>query len=340
MGLFGRGKRQTRIASVAQKLATGELWHDPALTAGVSAVEQGHLQAGLALLRESRYDYEQRSYRLGALSNSALGRSGEIYDLFTEGMPTEEAADVLLWMGATLVHEAWEIRGGGFADTVGEGRYKLFFASLGAAEEPLLEAARRRPDDPVPWSEMLAYAMGMQLDRQQEDAIWDNVAQRHRSLYRANWLRLQALCRKWGGSHEDMFAFARQTVDVLPPGHPASAMLPMAHYEYLSGLFIEMVLNQERTLAFATLETDYWEAGLVAELKSAAAKWCTAAPRPHPDDLKGHHLFGWSLYRADAPEAARWHLAQVGNLLLGTPWDCMGDEREELAEAMVDLKMF
>ncbi|ASU83121.1 hypothetical protein CDO52_10300 [Nocardiopsis gilva YIM 90087] len=339
MGLFGNRKKDAKIEALAEGFVTTGLWQDPALTAGEQAVGDGYLQAGLALLRECRYDYEQRVRRVSALGDAAIGRSGEVYDLLADGMPGEDAADILLWLGSTLISEAWEIRGGGYAATVGEDRFKLFFASLGAAEEPLLEAAKLRPDDPVPWHEMLAFGMGMQLDRERQDQIWANVAQRARFLVDANWRRLQVLCAKWHGSHEEMYAFARETVALAPNGHPVTYLLPLAHFEYVRGVYDDLVEDQDQLWEYSKFQVDHWSEPVVAELRTAAAKWCTAAPGPHPDDLAAHHHFGWCFFEAEAKDAARWHLGQVGNHVATSPWGYRRSARREFAEALVDLKL-
>ncbi|MBB6172765.1 hypothetical protein HNR23_002825 [Nocardiopsis mwathae] len=339
MGLFGNRKKKAKIEALAEGFVTTGLWQDPALSAGAQAVGDGYLQAGLALLRECRYDHELRVSRVGTLGDAAIGRSGEVFDLLADGMPAEDAADILVWLGSTLVSEAWEIRGGGYSDTVGEDRYKLFFASLGAAEEPLLEAAKLRPDDPTPWHEMLAYGMGMQLDRDRQDRIWANVAQRARFLIDANWRRLQVLCEKWYGSHAEMFAFARETVALAPNGHPVPYLLPMAHYEYVQRVYDDLVEHQDKTWEYVKFQEEHWSEAAVAELRAAAAKWCTAAPGPHPDDLAAHHYFGWCFYEAGAHDAARWHLEQVGNHLVAKPWGYRQSARHEFATALVDLKM-
>jgi hypothetical protein len=146
----------------------GRTWTDVALDAAVDAVNEGYLQAGIALLAETHGDPELRSLRSEALGDAAMGQSREIMELIEEA---DHRADVLLWLGRTIINEAWAIRGGGYASTVGSDRFKMFFATLSTAREPLMEAARLRPDDPVPWESMIWYGLGMQLGRSEEDAI-------------------------------------------------------------------------------------------------------------------------------------------------------------------------
>ncbi|PSL00692.1 hypothetical protein CLV63_101166 [Murinocardiopsis flavida] len=337
MGLFGRRKGEP---APLPAFITGRHWGDPALDAAEEAVGDGHLLAGLALLREARHDFERRDTMVSAFGHAAIGHSGSIYDLLEDGMPAEDAADILVWLGSTLIAEAWEIRGGGFADTVSDNSYKLFRATLANAEEPLLTAARLRPDDPVPWSEMLSYCMGTGADQAERDSVWQNVLSRYPTLWSANWTRLQTLCAKWHGSHEEMFAFARGAVAGAPPGDPVVAMLVEAHSEYLFRER-EALVENGGFAAFMKFEMGYFTPQVVAELEAAAAKWCQA-PRPHPREVDSHHLFGWIFHEAERADNARWHLGQTHMHFRSRPWNYHGTEdtsKEELAKAMRELKM-
>ncbi|MFF3438456.1 hypothetical protein [Streptosporangium sp. NPDC002721] len=314
----------------------GRTWRDPALDAAVEAVGEGYLRAGVVLLGETHQDPELRSLRTGALSQAAVGRSGAIAELLDDA---GDSADILLWFGNTLINEAWAIRGGSYANAVGSDRFKMFFSTLSNAHEPLLEAARSRPEDPVPWECMIWFALGMQLGRPEQDAIWDELTSRCPTLFAGHWGRLQAVAEKWGGSHEEMFEHARKAVALAPAGNPLTAMLPLAHLEYLlseEGRLVE----QNKMMAYMKFSMTYFSESVIGELKEAERRW-TADARPHPRDLDAHHLFGGVFFReTDTHDLAARHLAQVGNRVgEAAPWGYKGDPAEEFAGALRKLKL-
>ncbi|MEV7012319.1 hypothetical protein [Streptosporangium sp. NPDC051022] len=317
-------------------LIVGRAWKDVALDAAVEAVQEGYLSAGTVLLGETHRDPELRSLRLDALSRAAVGRSQAIAQLLDGD---HDRADVLLWLGRTVIDEAWVIRGGSLAESVGEDRFKLFFATLSGAHDPLMEAARLRPEDPVPWESMIWLAMGMQFDRLEEDAIWDEVVSRSATLFSAHWARLQSLAAKWGGSHEEMFAHAREAVALAPPGHPLTAMLALAHLEHLLAEERRLV-EENKVVAYVRFGLKYFSDQVVGELKDAERRW-TAHARPHPRDVEAHHLFGAIFVREPTThDLAARHLRQVGNRVgRGAPWGYLGDPAEEFAAALGRLRL-
>ncbi|WP_091455347.1 hypothetical protein [Actinokineospora iranica] len=335
MGLFGRKRAKTEAAALAEHLVLDRCWDDVALDAGVDAVREGHRKAALALLGECRDDHELRAQRVRALAVAAVGQSTEIKGLVTEDLSPADGADILLWLGCTLVAEAWEIRGGGWARTVGDDRFRLFFARLREARDPLMAAARLAPGDPTPWVELQRYARGMRLDRTQRDLVWVEAIQRGATSYPAHAARLQNLTLKWGGSHEDMFSFARDTVAKAAPGSPLVAMLPIAHAEYLlkEG---DRFIAEGSTWSYVRLNVRYFVPELRAELVAAEEKWRAVEPSG-PFAKEAHNLFGWAMVEAGEPDRARWHLARVGNRPSSLPWDYAGENAFAVARVRLGL---
>ncbi|PRX97351.1 hypothetical protein [Allonocardiopsis opalescens] len=324
MGLFRR-KAAPPDPDIAA-LIVDRTWQDPALDAGVDAVAEGHLAAGVALLRETRADPELRVLRTEALADAAVGGSERIAALISEHLPDDEVADLLLWLGRTLISEAWSIRGSGYASTVGAERFKLFHTTLHKAHQPLLAATELRPDDPAPWAALQTMAMGLGVPREQFDLVWQEITRRSPHLYPAHWVRLQILAEKWHGSHDEMFAFARETVRSAPSGHPVTAMLPLAHEEYV--LRRKGAIADEGGGAVATVKflATYYTEAVRSELRGASDRWCAAEPPPHPRAIEAHHLFGAALASAGDREAARWHLGRIGDRVHGLPWGYRGND--------------
>jgi len=333
MGLFGRKKAREAVSAIADTLVIDRCWDDMALDAGVDAVRDGHRKAGQALLRECRDYHELRTQRVRALAEAAIGQSTEIRAMIAEGLPPGEAADALLWLGATLITEAWEIRGDGWAHTIRDDRLRLFTARLREARDPLMAAAKLAPADATPWVELQRYARGMQLDPAQRDLVWLEATKRCPTSYPAHCARLQTLALKWGGSHEEMFEFARDTVAKAPPGSPLAAMLPLAHAEYLlkeGDRFIE----EGSTWAYVRLHARHFRGPFRDEVLAAESKW-GQSNRVRAYDKEAHNLFGWAMLEAGEHERARKHLAFVGNRPSALPWSYGGENA--FARALVRL---
>ncbi|RLK61208.1 hypothetical protein [Actinokineospora cianjurensis] len=331
MGLFGRRKAKAEAAALAEHLVLDRCWDDFALDVGVDAVVDGHRKAALALLRESRAEHETRTQRVRALADAAIGQSTDIRELLTaDEVDQATAADVLLWLGSTLISEAWKIRGGGTARGVGEERLKLFSSRLREARDPLMAAARLAPDDATPWVELQRYARGMRLDQPQRDFVWLEAMQRCPTSYPAHAGRLQTLALKWGGSHEEMFSFARDTVAKAAPGSPLVAMLPTAHAEYLLNEG-DRFIAEGSAWAYVKLNARYFTPELRAELREADSKG--SASGVYAKDV--HNLFGWAMLESGEPDRARWHLERVGNRPSALPWSYSGEHA--FARALVRL---
>lgn len=336
MGLFRRKKQDE--ADLASRFVLGTSPPDPALDAGVDAVREGHLLAGQALLGETRTaSPELRAERLLKLREAAIGRSDELFHLAAE---QQDNPDLWLWFGSTMIGEAWAIRGGGYASGVGEDRFKMFFTTLVKAHDPLRAAAQLLPGDATPWSELLTWAMGMQR-REDADEFWRECSSRCSTHWHGHWTRLQILCDKWHGSHEEMYAFARETVRRAPEGHPLVAMLPLAHAEYR----LRALTDGPSFREILRLNNELYSADHIAELKAAGDKW-RAAMRPHLREIEAHHYFGAYYFHAiahdetdDTKVRARWHLTQAGARVAEVPWGYEGDALEEFAAALKKLKL-
>ncbi|PPK64027.1 hypothetical protein V5P93_006408 [Actinokineospora auranticolor] len=333
MGLFGRRRARAAVAALAEHLVLDRAWDDIALDVGVDAVRDGHRRAGVALLRECREDHEVRAQRVRALADAAVGQSVEIRDLLGDGLSQAEAADLLLWLGSTLIAEAWRIRGAGWRRSVDDERHRLFRSRLREARDPLMAAAKLAPNDATPWVELQRYARGLRLDRTQHDLAWIEATDRCPTSYPAHAARLQSLTGKWGGSHEAMFAFARETVAKCEPGSPLVAMLPTAHAEYLL-VEGDRHIAEGNAWAYVKLNTRHFTPTVREELVAADEKW-RSPEDASAGDLEAHNLLGWAMLEIGDHDRARAHLSKVGNRPSYLPWSYNGEHA--YARALVRL---
>lgn len=332
MGLFGRSKKD----KMRDGLVVDRTWVDEELDQGRQAVEDGVLDAGVPLLVATRNDPDRRVQRLTALSSAAAGSSTGISQLLAQNSASPHRPELLLWLGRTLLTEAWQIRGGGYADTVSETEFHDFHATLERASQPLFAAADALPTDPAPWDALQWYAIGMSLERADADRFWRNATERCPKLYPTHYGRLQYLSEKWHGSHDEMFAFARHAATTCSPGSPLTAMLPLAHAEYL--------LNETealKTLAAVKLLVSYFTEERLSEIRDASAKW-TSARSAHPYELEADHLFGWALAEStdDSDQhLAGQHLSHLGIRVHSIPWAYFGDPVDQYLDACKKLKL-
>lgn len=336
MALFGRSKK----SRMRDSLVVDRTWVDPALDHAYEAVSQGELHAAAPLLAETRETPDRRVQCVNALSTAAAGASEGIRELLTRDPNGSLRPELLLWLGRTLIAEAWEARGSGYADTVTEEGFRTFRATLDTAPEPLLAAADALPADPAPWDALQWYAIGWSLDRKDADVFWRNAVERCPTLYPAHFGRLQYLAEKWHGSHDEMFAFARQAAANCPAGSPVAAMVPLAYAEHLLDQTTELT-DAGKTMAVFKLLFSYFTDEKLAEIRAASARW-TASRSPHPFHLEADHLFGWALAESTDDsdrELARQHLNHTGTRVHTIPWAYFGEATDQYLDACKKLKL-
>ncbi|MEU6038748.1 hypothetical protein ABZ801_25395 [Actinomadura sp. NPDC047616] len=316
----GRRRRSLR-SRVSFGLREGTAWDDPALAAALPQVGAGRLDAGLELLTRSRSLPELRGLYLDRLSRAASGHSDRLAAM---AAARPDDPDVHLWLGGTLVREAWDARGSAQSEYVSDEQFAQFWLILAGAGEPLYRAAELLPEDPVPWDSLQWHAIGLQLGRLELDRIWRELKDRHDGLYCGHYTRAQALCAKWWGSDADVLEFAESTVEAAKPGDPLAAILPVALLE--NGMDaddgLEAYLSRPETHA---------------ALGAAADKWLTNMTE-HPRTREAHHLFGAAFYFAGDVDRARHHLSQAGKTLPdGLPWGYWARPARAYKDALRDL---
>ncbi|MEE2050412.1 hypothetical protein [Nocardiopsis tropica] len=331
MWRFGRNPaRVPRGTDIEARLVSASLGADPLLRAGCEAVREGEAAAALPLLAESREDPETRVIQAEALGRAAADRPESVVELVGDGA---DRADVLLWLGHTLLARALRRPAGG-ADTRQADR-KAFTAALDEARIPLEASARLRTDDAAPWAGLQTVAMGLGADREDKDRLWREIAGRSPHLFPAHLVRTRSLSATRGGSTEEMFAFAGAAADTAPEGHPLPSVLALAHAEHVRAE--QKRLAAEGNTPFVVDKAlGRLHGGSAQELFDLAQGWA-AASEPHPGDVQAHHLFGWAFHRAGMTEAARWHLSAVGNVYCDQPWSFFGGARSQVARAMEEL---
>lgn len=163
------------------------------------------------------------------IASSAPGCEAWLPDVIRADL---KATMPLLVYGARAIGWAWDARTGAPAKDVSRDQFALFFERLRIAEDSLQGVVRREPHNTTAWYELVIVAQGLELGIGEARRRFDEVVARHPEHVRAHQQMLQQLCRKWGGSHEAMHAFAHDAMVGAPEGSPLGHLVAVAHLEH------------------------------------------------------------------------------------------------------------
>ncbi|CAL9643707.1 hypothetical protein SUDANB120_06413 (plasmid) [Streptomyces sp. enrichment culture] len=200
---------------------------DPAVTRVREAAEAGDwagVRDGLAARPESA----DRAGMLGTVSEVA-----GVEEWIHRAIAAEpDSALPLLVAGARYVAWGWEARTGARAQHVSRAQFEVFHERLRGAETFLYEAAEREPDWVTPWQVLLTSGRGLQVGPVVAQRRFEAAVRRDPFHLRTHQQHLQQVCRKWGGSHEEMHAFARASMLKAPEGSLLGQLVALAHIEH------------------------------------------------------------------------------------------------------------
>lgn len=136
-----------------------------------------------------------------------------------------------LFRGACLVTWAWEARSARRSTEVSREAWQTFFDRLELAERDLLQAANLAPENPAPWRHLITCATGLNDSQSERKARFHEAQARDKFHFYSHVAMLMGLCKKWGGSHEGMFGFAKTASRHAPDGDSLHAIVARAHVE-------------------------------------------------------------------------------------------------------------
>ncbi|MGW9348631.1 hypothetical protein [Nocardiopsis flavescens] len=297
-------ERRVRKAGIA----FGDIWRDPDLAAGLPAVRAGDIAAARELLTVA--DPRRADLRLHVLSDACVPHLPALEERYGDDDPL-----LLLLGGTTRVKTAWEARGGGWASGVGKERFRRFFGLLEPAARPLARAAELAPEDPRPWNSLQWYGLGMQLGREALDRIWLELCARDSWHHGGRSSRLQVLCHKWQGSHEEMFAFARENAARSAPGDACLGLLPEAHKEHLMILIRDSDEIETYGDVKELVRGYFADPGIHGELADAADRWLSGDTASDPESAGVAHAFGAAFHHGGDLDRATRVLARAGRTI-------------------------
>jgi hypothetical protein len=213
-----------------------------------------------------------------------------------------------LMYGARVVDWAWDARTGARAKNVGRDQFAVFHERLRLAEDCLQDVVRREPDNTAGWYQLLLVARGLELGEDEAKHRFDQIIARHPTHLRAHLQMLQQLCRKWGGSHEKMHAFAREAAAAAPAGSPLGLLIVYAHIE--------------EWLDLGSEGRGYFKSPEVIASIHAAADRSVRHPdyRPQPGWPTVHNPFAMAFCLAGEHAAAAQQFRVIGDHVTRMPW--------------------
>ncbi|MFJ8765968.1 hypothetical protein [Streptomyces clavifer] len=297
---------------------------DPSLRAALTAAAAGDHAPAAELLAATREhaQWERRDACVSGLARASLHHPGWL-DSWLEESPQDP--DAVLVKADQYVYQAWKIRTGARARHVEHDQFQAFHALLRDAVPVISAAAELNPDDPVPWRIALTQARGIQAPREVFHSYLTEANDRDPHHEGCHVQALQYLCRKWYGSHEEMFAFAEEAADQAPPGSKLHALPLQAVVEYL-------ISDDEVD------EPDLYTPRTEAAVTRAQALSDAYAPGDREAAGFRNHLalVLWSMNRYEEALAA---FRSIGVHATTFPWTYFGDARAEFLEARSDTRV-
>lgn len=308
---FGFGRRSAGAPAAAGR---GEPRLDPSY---------GEDSVRLALRQAAHGDWADLRPLLAAADDAELsflvGAISEVprVEQWTARALADTPDDTLLLVlsGARHVVWGWEARSSARAKDVTEERWKLFHERLDTAEEQLLEVAEREPSWHAPWDFLQTSAMGASLGPDVATCRFEASVRRAPGNAGSHRVRLQQLCAKWGGSHEEMHEFARATMLAAPEGSQLGELVALAHLEHW------LALPDGEDRAYLT------SPAVLAGLQEAAFRSVL-----HPDFVPARgwqtsfNAFAMVFSLAEQPRTARLLFDALDGSVTKAPWYYLSDD--------------
>ncbi|WP_223836112.1 hypothetical protein [Streptomyces venezuelae] len=197
----------------------------------VRRVREAAAAADWSTVREvldARSESDDRTELLWAVGDTA-GVERWI-DKVVEAEP--ESALPRLVAGIRHISWGWDARTGARAKDVSRQQFEVFHARLRTAEQRLYEAADREPQWTSPWYGLQVTGRGLEVGQTLARRRFEAVVRRDPQHLASHQQQLQQVCEKWGGSHEEMHAFARSSAFGAPAGTHLGQLVAIAHLEH------------------------------------------------------------------------------------------------------------
>lgn len=275
----------------------------------------GDWAAARELIEVTGRDWELRDRRLTVLAIAA-GQTPQWLDAWEAAVPNDPTVAIL--RADALMDQAGDARGSASARDTSREQFQEFHRLATLAAQATQRAVELNPDDPYPWGTRMNSMLANGHQQHEEFGVaMGEAVKRDPYNFETHTIAVTFLCAKWYGSHEQMFAAAREPAAAAPVGSSA-AMLPLlAHFEYA----LREYGFDTRAESLAAKASYFHRPEVIREIDACAAKWRGAGEPP----LTGRgvtlrHWLALANYLAGHDrKGTNALLAQIGPYLGSTP---------------------
>jgi hypothetical protein len=263
---------------------------------------------------------DQRAARAGHIALAAEGWPAWIDDWHAA---RKERSEPWLIRGAVRMGWAWAVRGSGRADEVEEDAWPVFHERLREAEADLLEASRRDESDATPWAYLLASGAALDMGVPELLERFDQARKRDPEGWLAPWQALNALSEKWSGSHDVMFALAREASANGSDASQLHALVAEAHLHRWQYFSMENPPDPKGQARYYDDDNVQRELARAWERGPGSSRF-----KPGPFGTGQIALFAFGFSLGEDKDLARAAFEKLNNRLTRTPWGHLGDPME------------
>ncbi|BBH70378.1 hypothetical protein ACTI_70630 [Actinoplanes sp. OR16] len=276
---------------------------------------RGDWPAAAKLVADAGADNRLRGRRIDLLATAAA-TEGAWLQKWLEAAPDDP--DPALVQAAMLQIRAARGRGAAAAAETTPEQFRAFHLQSGMAAKAADRAvALAAPDDPLPWIYKLRTMFGNREDRAGLDQVYAEGRRRDPHNFALHLTAMSLLCEKWFGSHERMFATARDAAAAAPAGSD-TVLLPLyAHYEYVLRAY---TWDAAPGTALRACRAYFRRREVLREMDGWVAKWRTGAPAG-PRDRECLHWVALHLVLAGRRAEAKEIFDELGTVVeASTAW--------------------
>ncbi|MFI7658317.1 DUF4034 domain-containing protein [Micromonospora parva] len=282
----------------------------------------------------TRGDHDRRARYVRVLAESTARGLGSRIDRTTGRVDTAAAwtdtwaarsptcPDAQLVRAHSLMARAWEVRGGDWAAAVRPEQWVEFSRLQRLAAEVNDLARQLAPEDPTPWANQLRLMIDRSASTEDVEETWRELTRLDPRHQRGHTLKLTYHCRKWSGSHEAMFDFARSAAAAAPAGSPLHVLPVRAAAEWA-------LWEQDRESPGSTADEigQRWRQDPImrSDLDNALSLWFHQPATRHADWLNDVNFLAYGLARTGRDADAAPVFASIGRYVTSVPWSWWGD---------------